>query len=284
MVQAGSRRYGSEAGAKTWPGVGRINKHSPGSVIEGVLQERILNPKYFTHVERFTKLPQVRATGDQAWTVEALRITHMELGLLAGVNSADGDITFRAGGGINVETIANDGDNDIIGAHLDTNQSQLLSADNRNWSSTLRPLFYVNLVTGPIANDIDNCIIMQGFKLTAVFVTATDADQFFFRYENDVNGGRWQAVTSNNGTDTATDTGIVVEFDTSYRLMIEVDRDRIPHYYINDVEVATGASEAGTVALRDLATFEFYHGIELDGDGLDKAYALRSALYSQLLA
>lgn len=278
MVRAGSPRYGSER-PQNWPAVGRKNRNSPGDTVNGILQERLLNPKYFTHFERFLRLPQLNGTIDGVYTGEVVRACHRYLEI-GGTGVADADVTFRPGGGINVETQADDDDQVIVMAHLDADS--LL--EGAGWDTSQRPLFYLNAVTGPIADDIADCILWAGYKLTEVEATADDADQFFFRYENGVNGGRWQAISSNNGTDTATDTGVTVAFNTNYRLLIEVDRDLVAHYYINDVEVATAATEAGTIVLRDLATFEFYMGIDSSGAAnADKAWGLRNFIVSQLI-
>ena len=279
--RSGSSRYGSER-RQNWPAVGRRNVNSPGANAQGILEERLLNPKYFTHFERFMQLPQLNATIDQVYTVEAARAAsqHLEIG---GTGVGDDDITFRPGGGVDCETEADDGDQVIVMAHLDAGPSTALAGIG--WDTSQRPLFYANVITGPVADDIDDCVLWAGYKLTEVDVTATDDDQFFFRYENGVNGGRWQAISSNNGTDTATDTGVTVAFNNNYRLMIEVDRDLIAHYYINEVEVAFAETEAGTIVLRDLATLEFYLGIDSDGaSNADKAWGIRNFIVSQLIS
>ena len=278
VFRSGSSRYGSER-RQNWPAVGRRNKNSPGDTAQGILEERLLNPKYFTHFERFLKLPQINGTIDAISTDEVQRACHRYLEI-GGTGIVDGDITFRPGGGVNCETQADDGDEVIIMPHLDADGA----LEVIGWDTSQRPLFYANIITGPIADDIDDCILWAGYKLSEVEVTVTDADQFFFRYENGVNGGRWQAISSNNGTDTATDTGVTVAFNTNYRLMIEVDRDLIAHYFINEVEVAFAADEAGTIALRDLATFDFFLGIQSDGaSNADKAWGIRNFIVSQLI-
>lgn len=276
MARAGSRRYGSER-PQNWPAVGHVNRNSPGDTVNGILQERLLNPKYFTHFERFLKLPQLNATIDQVYTTEAARIVNQHLEL-TGTGVGDDDISFRPGGGVNCETEADDDDQVIIAAHLDAGPVTALAGIN--WSSSRRPLFYANIITGPAADDLVEQRLWAGFKLTNVSVTATDADQFFFRLEDGVNSGIWQTVTSVNDTDDEnnSDTGVAAE-NQNFRLMVEVDRDRVPHYWINDVYIDAGP------ALRDLATFEFYLGIESSGaSDADKAWGIRNFIVSQLIS
>ena len=232
----------------------------------------MLSTKYFTHFERFPKLPQLNATIDQVYTVEAARACHDDLEIL-GTNADDAGVTFLAGGGIRMETAGADADFHVLLAHLDA--GPVTSLAGAGWDSSKKPLFFANIVTGPQAADITSCILWAGFKLTNTATTATDADQFFFRFEDDVNDGDWQAVTSVAGTDTATDTGIDVKFATNYRLLIEVDQLRVPRYYINERLVATGG------ALTDLATFEFYIGVETDGAAEAKQLDIRNFLVSQ---
>lgn len=243
--------------------------------VDGLVMERLLNPKYFTHFERFLELPQLNATIDQVYTVEAARACYKHLELL-GTNATAADVTFLPGGGIRCETVGADADGDIILAHLDAGPVTALAGIG--WSTARRPLFMANLVSGPDAADVTSCILWAGWKLTNTHVTATDADQCFFRFEDDVNGGRWQAVTSVANSDSAIDTGITVRSATNYRLVIDVDINRVPRFYVNGALVSTGA------AMTSLATLEFYIGVEADGAAEAKQLDIRNFMVSQLYA
>jgi hypothetical protein len=245
--------------------------------------ERMLSPRYFTHFERFERRPFLNASlapasaddaADGATAAEiALMMSANPLLEIQGTNADDAGVEALEGGGIRFETAGADGDEHILAAHADANQSSLLTA---NWDSRNRPLFMANILTGPEAADITNCIIWAGWKLTSTEVTATDADQAFFRYENGVNGGRWQAITSVAGVDDAHDTGIAVAAGTLYRLLIDVDADRVPRFYINDRLVETGG------ALTALATLEFFIGVGADGAAEAKELDIRNFMVSQL--
>lgn len=94
-------------------------------------------------------------------------------------------------------------------------------------------------------------------------ISAESIDGVFFRYTHSVNGGRFQAVTRNNNTETAADTGITAAINTTYAFRIEVDTS-IPEarFYIDGALVATittniptGAARAvgvGTMGLKSL--------------------------------
>jgi len=251
--------------------------------IDGMMLERINSPRYFTHFEKFLQRPFLNASLAPASADDAADgATAAELALMVSCNknvelrtgggADNAGVEALAGGGIRLETGGADGNNHIVQAHQDANQSSL----NDIWDVTSRPLFMANLISGPEAADITNCILWAGWKLTFDPVTATDADQAFFRYENDVNGGRWQANTSIAGVDTTTDTGVLVTAATNYRLVVDVDAERVPRFYINDALVATGG------ALTAAADIEFFIGVEADGAAEAKELDIRNFLVSQL--
>jgi hypothetical protein len=252
--------------------------YATSSPVDGLVYERLLNPKFFTHFERFNKRPALNATlvptnldPTQA-EVAAILAANLDLEI-AGVNADDAGVEFLEGGGIRMETVGADGDEHILQAHTDTNQSSLAAC---NWDSRNRPLFMANILTGPEAADIDNCILWMGWKLTSAEAVATDADQAYFRYENGVNGGRWQAITEADSVNDSHDTGILVNSGTLYRLIVDVGPDRVPRYYINNRLVETGP------ALRALATFDFFIGVASDGAAEAKELDIRNFMVSQL--
>lgn len=103
---------------------------------------------------------------------------------------------------------------------------------------------------------IADMTIWAGLKLTNTSVTATDNDQAFFRYASATNSGKWQAINSIDGTDTATDSGVTVAATTFYRLRVNIDSSRIARFYINGTLVATSA------ALKDATDLIPYIGVQ----------------------
>ncbi len=63
-----------------------------------------------------------------------------------------------------------------------------------------------------------------------------------FEYQDDQNGGRWQAICS-NGVETSVDTGVVVAISTYYKMEFEVNPlGTSVEFFIDDVSVATIAT------------------------------------------
>lgn len=239
--------------------------------IDGLYAERILNPgRFVNHFDPMDKLPQANATLDQAFTVEALRLTNRSWES-AGVGVADADFTFNETGGVNLVVPANDGDEVIMVEHDDAGQNILNQMD---WDNDLQPLFLVNFLTG---TNIATTIVWMGWKLTSVEPVITDDDQSFFRYEDAVNGGRWQAVTSVDGIDVSTDTGVTFQASTAYRMCIHLDANRISRYYINGDLVATAATArvAGDAIIPVI-------GVAADGASTATQITVRNTFISQL--
>lgn len=71
-------------------------------------------------------------------------------------------------------------------------------------------------------------------------ISAESVDGVFFRYTHSVNGGRFQAVTRSNSTETAADTGITAAINTTYVVRVVVDTT-VPEakFYIDGALVAT---------------------------------------------
>lgn len=202
------------------------------------------------------------------------RAAHPDLELL-GTNASDADVTFLEGGGIRLETDGADADQEIIAAHLDASQSYLAGA---NWDSRNEILFGTNIVTGPQAADIHFSTIWAGFKLTNTDIVATDDDQFFFRAGSAAaSAANWTAVQSIAGTDVEYDTGITLVEATPYQLLVVLDENRVPHYYINSAKVWTGT---GQVAADN--DYEFYTGIAARGEAAAKQLDIRNFVVSQL--
>lgn len=187
---------------------------------------------------------------------------------ILGTNASSGDVTVGAEGGIVVQTDGADGDEIILVPHLDTSQGGWGVV---NWGTDNEVVWECLIQTG---SDITNCIIWAGLKLTNTEVTATDDDQAFFRYEDGVNTGAWEAVSSVGGTDSEDDSGVTVVASTVYHLVIRISATRIATFYVNGVLVATSD------ALTDATDLIPYIGIAADG----AAEAKDMTIYSQQIS
>ena len=196
-------------------------------------------------------IPSINA--DILSTTEATNITADRNFEILGTNATTDDATIYAEGGIKLATSGADGDQCILVPHIDAN---LTAWDDVTWGTDQETEWEAFIETGAA---ITTCVIWAGLKLTNTSVTATDDDQVFFRYENDVNSGKWEAVSSIGGTDDAADAGVAaVVLATQYHFKITIDDQRIARMYINDVLVKTTAALTAT----DLKP---YIGVEEDG-------------------
>lgn len=161
-----------------------------------------------------------------------------------GTNADATDVTFPSTlGAIEVQTHGADNDSTIILPHLDTAQT---AWTNNKWGTENQVKWEASVRTGAAVTTV---LYWAGLKLTNTPTIATDADQAFFRFSTDDSNTTWQCVYSIGGTDTTTSTTVTVSAATNYLLRIEIDSSRIPHFYINDVEVATGTAMTNDVDL-----------------------------------
>jgi hypothetical protein len=182
---------------------------------------------------------------------------------ILGTNASDDDVTFYAEGGITLTTDGADGDEVIVLPHLDANQTAWTQV---TWGTDQETRWECRLRTGA---NITNCIIWVGLKLTNTEVTITDDDQAFFRYEDDVNSGKWQAISSIGGADDAHDSGVAVAVDTEYRLTLAIQSDRTVLFYIDGSLVETSAP------LTDAIDLIPYIGVAADGAAAGKSIHVR---------
>jgi len=184
-------------------------------------------------VETFQQTPGLNA--DLANATEATRVPRNRDFEVLGTNATSALVTFgTTTGGIVLTTDTGSNDQIIILPHLDTKQtawSQVKwgTENQTEWECILR-----------VGASIEDLIIWAGLKLTNTSVVATDADQVFFRFDTVVDN--WEATTSINGTDTETDTGVVVAVNTTYKLKIAIDENRVARFYINGDLVHTTAA------------------------------------------
>lgn len=185
-----------------------------------------------------------------------------------GLNASSDDVTFHVEGGIAIETDGADGDEVILVPHLDANQSAWSQV---TWGTDREVVWECRIKTGA---SVANTIIWAGLKLTNTEVLATDNDQAFVRYEDDVSSGAWVAVHSVGGTDTATVSSVTVAANTKYHLKITIDVSRVPRFFIDGALVATGG------ALTDATDLIPYIGVAADG----AAAAKKLIVYGQSIS
>ena len=210
--------------------------------------------------------------GDIIEVAEATRMVTDPDFEVAGTNGSSDDVTFNAEGGITLTTDGADGDEVIIQPHQDANQSAWTQV---TWGTDQETAWSCHVKTGA---SIGNCIIWAGLKTTNTEVTITDAEQAFFRYENGVNDGEWEAVSSIAGSDDSHDTGVVVAINTAYHLVIVIASDRTAKFYINGTLVETSG------ALTDATDLIPFIGVAADGAAEGKTLHVRGQEISRKFA
>ena len=188
-----------------------------------------------------------------------------------GVGATSALSTFNVEGGITFTTAGANGDEMILVPHLDANQAAWGTV---TWGTDRETRWECEIQSGA---NITAAIIWAGLKLTNTEVLVTDADQVFFRYEDDVNAGEWVAVDSIANTDVSTDTNIAVAVSTKYHLRIDIDAARIARMYINGILVRT------TTALTAVDLIP-YIGVACDGAGAAKALNIYGQTISRVSA
>jgi hypothetical protein len=103
-----------------------------------------------------------------------------------------------------------------------------------------------------ILSDAVNADYSLRFGFHDVTSTGTEAtDGVYFRYNHAVNGGKWQAVTRSNNTETAVDTGVLAAINTTYKFDIIVNAAGTrAEFYMNATLVATITTTIPTAAGR----------------------------------
>ena len=167
-----------------------------------------------------------------------------------GTNGVSASTAYYAEGGITLTTAGANNDQVIIVPHLDASQSPWTQV---TWGTDKETSWECDIST---SSNITANIIWAGLKLTNTSTTATDNDQVFFRYAAATNSGKWQAIYSIGGTDTADDSGVTVAVSTRYHLKVTIDSSRIARMYINGVLVST------STALTDATDLIPYIGVQ----------------------
>ncbi len=195
--------------------------------------------------------------GDVISATEATNVIADREFHLVGTNIVSTVSALNAEGGVKLTSTTGGSDQGIIAPHLDASQSAWAAT---TWGSDKSVRWECLIKTG---GSITANITWAGLKLTNTDVIATDADQVFFRYENGVNTGKWQAVWSIGDSDTATDSGVTVVLSTQYHLLIVINSSRVAKFYINGTLVAT------TTALTDTTDLIPYIGVRGNAQILD---------------
>tara|TARA_B100000749_G_C18450038_1_gene475922 strand:+ start:331 stop:1065 length:735 start_codon:yes stop_codon:yes gene_type:complete len=178
---------------------------------------------------------------------------------ILGTNGTSALCTYNAEGGLDLTTAGADGDGMFLAPHLDANQSPWTQF---TWGTDKETAWSCTIKTGA---NITNAIIWAGLKLTNTNVVATDNNQVFVRYEDDVASGIFQVISSIGGTDTTTASAVTVAVSTKYKIVISIDSSRLATIYIDGALVVT------TTALTDTTDLIPYICVEADGASAAKA-------------
>jgi len=164
---------------------------------------------------------------------------------LLGTNANIADFSWSTiNGGLLLETGGADNDQVIILPHLD---AKITSWSSVLWGTENQVVWEVQLMSTAVITPI---LVWAGLKLTSDPVTATDDDQAYFKFDTDVSlQTTIQCVYSIAGTDVTVDSGVTYAAATAYNLRIEIDSRRIPHFFINEVEVAIGTALTNDIDL-----------------------------------
>lgn len=202
-----------------------------------------------TFIDDFSKLPKLNASADLNGTFDDAEVEKMLFANkhweLSGTNAVDTVAATSTGGGMTLTTTTGSADQVLVGAHTDSGVGALATID---WSTDDEVAFYIKLKTSA---SLDNQKLFAGFKLTSEPDAATDAEQVYFRFANADNSGKWEFITSDNGTDDERDTGVTVAASTTYELYFEVDSDRVARAWIREgngqwLQVAENMAALGT--------------------------------------
>lgn len=164
------------------------------------------------------------------------RDEHAPQWLVSGTNAAANSVTRDTSGGWLLTTAGAPNDQVIVGPRA----ARRLEV---GYLTTLRPRW--EWVIRTPADSVAAMIIKCGLQLTGALDFATDNDQYAMRYQDTVNGGRWQAGVTVAGAPTVRDTGVPVGLDRIYRLIADVGFNLagqlIAKFYIADNDASEGA-------------------------------------------
>ncbi len=188
-----------------------------------------------------------------------------------GTNAASADATIYVEGGVKLATHGADGDSTILVPHLTAGLSRWTGV---TWGTDKETEWEATILLG---TNITNFIAWAGLKLTNTPTTATDDDQVFFRLDDTVNSGKWQAIASIANVDVATDSGIAPAVSTEYHLRITIDSTRVARMYINGTLVYTSGALTSTNLIP-------YVGVKANGAAAAKFIVVRGQAISRKFA
>tara|TARA_R100001594_G_scaffold150447_1_gene211681 strand:- start:523 stop:2547 length:2025 start_codon:yes stop_codon:yes gene_type:complete len=166
-------------------------------------------------------------------------------------------------GGINIATTTSSGDEAVIMPHADTNQT---AWKNVPFGTTDTIIWEAAITTDAVEATAKDHVryhlgLFLGDNRLEDNHTATHiSDQAFFYYDSSdttlphqTDNTRWHFCYSNNGDDYVTKLNIGFQHDTTYRFRIEIDSNRLPSVFINDVQYGlTVVSSSGATGRTDV--------------------------------
>jgi hypothetical protein len=191
---------------------------------------------------------------------------------ILGTNAVSADTAYNAEGGITLNSHGADNDQTILLPHLTTNLSPWTAI---TWGSDQETQWEAHVKAG---SAVTAQILWAGLKLTNTPTAATDNDSVYFRYQNGVNSGNWQALYSINNVDVAVDTGIAAAANQEILFQVLIDASRIARMYLNGLLVAT------TTPLTDATDFIPYLGVQASGAAAVKSLRVFGQVISRKYA
>jgi len=139
--------------------------------------------------------------------------------------------------GIVLTSAGADNDQVFVLPQLNAGQS---GWSTKKWGTENQVIWETALTTG---DDIATGVLLfAGLKLTNNPVIATDANQAFFRFSTDDSDENWMIESSIANDNIATDSGVAVVKNTTYKFRIKIDSSRKAHFYINEKEIYVSAA------------------------------------------
>jgi hypothetical protein len=225
-------------------------------VNEGTRQGSNFGHKYVNradYLEQFIQSPGIASDLDPAAFSQAANRLYTGANKqfsLVGTNAVTTASVLTAGGGVKFTTTTASGDQ-VIASPVAAINSVEVSPFNLGALTQNKPIFETVIKTGAA---VTLQTIWAGLKLTNTSVTATDANQAFFRFQDvatlAAGLGQFQCITGVSAVNTTQLSGVTVALATHYHLKITVDANRVPRFYINGVLVATGPAMTTAITLK----------------------------------
>ena len=205
------------------------------------------SPEYYYLEEFFNVKPGIAA--DTAYTFNTAFMAE-------GTSMTSALATFSTTrAGIVLTTAGADNDQGILSPH---STAGLSAWYNVKWGTENQVVWETAITVG---DDITNGVLLwAGLKKTNTPTITTDTDQAFFRFSTDDADTNWMIESSISNVDTATDSGVAVVINTTYKFKIAIDSDRLAHFYINDVLIYTTTALTNDVDLLPFVGIQALNG------------------------